>query len=176
MPRIPYVPADIDTPADLVGALRKRRGGELLDVDRMMLHSPALTAAWSGFFGNLKEGMAVPVQQRELIATVVGVINGAPYQIRQHGKAYLAAGGSPEKLQALHEPDRAQESGCFDALELTLIRLSLEMTRNVKVSDEVFAAARKALGSEQALVEAVGVAAGFNLVSRFLVALGVGED
>jgi alkylhydroperoxidase family enzyme len=50
------------------------------------------------------------------------------------------------------------------------------MTRNVKVSDEVFAAARSGLGSEQALVEAVGVAAGYNLVSRFLVALGVGED
>jgi AhpD family alkylhydroperoxidase len=176
MPRIPYTPADIATPEALVSALRARRGGELLDVDRMTLHSPALATAWAGFFGGIRNGMVVSAQLRELIASVVAVVNGAAYQWRQHGKAFLAAGGSAEQLEALRQPDLAQQSGRFDDTELAVIRLTLEMTRNVRVSDEVFDAARTALGSDQAIVEAVGVAAGFNLVSRFLVALEVGED
>jgi AhpD family alkylhydroperoxidase len=176
MPRIPYTPADIATPEALVSELRARRGGQLLDVDRMTLHSPALATAWSGFFGGIKNGMVLSAQVRELIACVVAVLNGADYQWRQHGKAFLAAGGSAEKLEALRLPDQAHQSGCFDKAELAVVRLTLEMTRNVRVSDEVFDAARAALGSDQAIVEAVGVAAGFNLVSRFLVALEVGVD
>jgi alkylhydroperoxidase family enzyme len=45
------------------------------------------------------------------------------------------------------------------------------MTKNVKVSDETFKAAAKALGSTRALVELIGVIATYNMVSRFLVAL-----
>jgi alkylhydroperoxidase family enzyme len=44
------------------------------------------------------------------------------------------------------------------------------MTKNVKVSDATFAAAREALGSDKLLVELAGVIAAYNMVSRFLVA------
>jgi alkylhydroperoxidase family enzyme len=51
--------------------------------------------------------------------------------------------------------------------------MALEMTRSVKVCDQTFAAARLEMGSDQATVEMVGVIAGYNLVSRFLVALEI---
>jgi alkylhydroperoxidase family enzyme len=50
--------------------------------------------------------------------------------------------------------------------------LTIEMTRQVRVADATFAAVRAVLG-EQATVELVAVIAAYNMVSRFLVALGV---
>src|SRR5918999_288135 len=47
MPRIPFVPADVKEPKALVDAVRARRGGELLELDRLLLHSPALTEGWN---------------------------------------------------------------------------------------------------------------------------------
>ena len=46
------------------------------------------------------------------------------------------------------------------------------MTRQVHVADETITAVRSALG-ETATVELVAVIAAYNMVSRFLVALGV---
>jgi len=37
---IPFVPKDLDEPRELVEAIKSRRGGELLALDRMLLHSP----------------------------------------------------------------------------------------------------------------------------------------
>jgi hypothetical protein len=34
MPRVPNLPADVREPADLVAAIRARRGGSLLNLDR----------------------------------------------------------------------------------------------------------------------------------------------
>ena len=47
MPRIPYLPADIAEPAELVAAIRKRRGGELINLDRLLLYSPPVAAGWN---------------------------------------------------------------------------------------------------------------------------------
>jgi len=47
------------------------------------------------------------------------------------------------------------------------------MTRHVQVSAADFAAVRLQLKDEQQLVELIGVIATYNMVSRFLVALGV---
>ena len=49
------------------------------------------------------------------------------------------------------------------------------MTRKVRVDDATFAAVRESLG-EQQTVELVGVIAAYNMVSRFLVALGVDPE
>jgi alkylhydroperoxidase family enzyme len=49
------------------------------------------------------------------------------------------------------------------------------MTREIKVSDECFARVRR-LFSEREVVELTACVAGYNCVSRFLVALDVGEN
>ncbi|PHH59597.1 hypothetical protein CDD81_2835 [Ophiocordyceps australis] len=49
-----------------------------------------------------------------------------------------------------------------------------EMTRNVKVNDETFALV-KGVFNNQEVVEITAIAAAYNCVSRFLVALNVGE-
>ncbi len=63
-----------------------------------------------------------------------------------------------------------------DSTESAVLDLTIEMTRTVKVSSATFAKARAALADEQQLVELVGVIAGYNMVSRFLVALEVDSE
>ena len=36
---IPYQPMDLAEPAALVAAIRERRGGQFMNLDRMLLHS-----------------------------------------------------------------------------------------------------------------------------------------
>jgi alkylhydroperoxidase family enzyme len=140
----------------------------------MLLHSPALATAWDGFFGGIKSGLILSARRRELVACAVGRLNGAEYQFRQHAGPYLAAGGTPGQLDALAQPCTAVEDrDRFDDIDRAVLRLLIDMTLHVRVDDQAFAAARTAIGSDTAMVELVGVIAGYNLVSRFLVALQV---
>jgi len=47
MPRIPYLPSDIGEPEMLVASIHARRGGTLLNLDRMLLHTPPLAKGWN---------------------------------------------------------------------------------------------------------------------------------
>ena len=51
MPRIPYK-ADNDVgPEEIVAPILARRGGKLLNLDRILLHSPAFARGWNSFLG-----------------------------------------------------------------------------------------------------------------------------
>ena len=61
----------------------------------------------------------------------------------------------------------------FDPTQRAVLRLALEMTRDVEVADATFSAAQRALGDDRHLFELIGVIAAYNMVSRILVAVGV---
>lgn len=174
MPRIPYQPADLAEPKEIVDAVRARRGGGLLNLDRMLLHSPAFAKGWNSFFREVRNNLELPPKLRELAMCVVAALNGAEYEFHHHAPEFIKAGGSQEQVQAMRRPETAvADPSLFDAAERAAIRLTVEMTRNVEVSDAAFEAARAALGNDRFAVELVGVIASYNMVSRFLVALGV---
>ena len=60
--------------------------------------------------------------------------------------------------------------------EWAVLRYADKMTRDVQVDDGTFEALKKAGLSNQEIVEVTATVAGYNLVSRFLVALDVGEQ
>ena len=127
MPRLPYTPEEIAVPTDLVAQFRAKHGGKLLDVERMMLHSPALAAAWNGFFGGIKNGMQLSPRLRELVACAVGSVNSAHYQYQQHSAAFLAAGGSQTQLLALKQPGSAASNHeLFDCTERAILQMLME--------------------------------------------------
>ncbi|MDO8299954.1 carboxymuconolactone decarboxylase family protein [Lacisediminimonas sp.] len=174
MARIPYQPADIAEPKAVVDAVRARRGGGLLNLDRMLLHSPALARGWNAFLGEVRTGLSVSPRLREIGMCVVAMLNGAEYEFFHHAPELIKAGGTEEQVQALRDPVSALgRDDLFTPIDLATIRVTIEMTRDVQVSDAAFDALRVALGSEQELVELVAVVAAYNMVSRFLVALGV---
>jgi alkylhydroperoxidase family enzyme len=173
MARIPFVPIDLQEPAELVAAIRKRRGGELAELDRLLLHSPALAEGWNFFLGQVRTKLAIPAKLRELAMCVVAVVNRAEYEFAGHLPLFLQHGGTDEQGRALRNVEAAIENRkLFDETERAVMRLTLEMTRDVQVRDATFARAQEALGgSARAVTELIGVVATYNMVSRFLVAL-----
>ena len=173
MARVPYVAADLAEPAEVVAAVRKRRGGKLIALDRMLLHSPPLAAGWNTYLGAVRTGLELDARLREVAMCAVAVINGAEYEFQQHAPVFVAAGGTDAQVQALRDPDRAvSDAALFSETERAALALTIEMTRNVKVRDETFERAHALLGVRQT-VELVATIATYNMVSRFLVALGV---
>jgi alkylhydroperoxidase family enzyme len=176
MPRIPYRPEDLAEPATLVAAIRARRGGRLLHLDRMLLHSPPLAAGWNGFLKAVRTELALDPRLRELAMCAVASLNDAPYEFHHHAPEFLRAGGTPIQVEALRRPEQAlADSVIFDPPARAALGLAIEMTRRVRVDDATFDAVRAALG-DRGTVELVAVIATYNMVSRFLVALDIGPE
>ena len=68
---VPYLPRDLAEPANVVGPIRERRGGRLLNLDRILLHSPNLCVGWNAFFGAIRaeggaRGVAISAKLKEM--------------------------------------------------------------------------------------------------------------
>jgi alkylhydroperoxidase family enzyme len=172
MPRIPYKTDAEAGPPELVAAIRKRRGGRLGALDRLLLHSPPFAAGWNEMMGRVRSELEVPMPLRELAMCAVAVLNRAEYELHHHGPIFLAQGGTPAQLGALRALPSIDDTR-FDATQRAVLHLTLEMTRHVEVTDATFDAAQRALGDDRHLFELIGVIAAYNMVSRILVALGV---
>jgi alkylhydroperoxidase family enzyme len=158
----------------LVARIRARRGGRLLNLDRMLLNSPSFANGWNAHLGAVRGELTLPPKLRELAVCAVAMLNGAEYEFTHHAPELLRAGGTHAQVEALQALDsQTDHSGVFDAVELAVLRLTLEMTRDIKVSDATFESLKSQLGDARQVVELVGVIATYNMVSRFLVALGV---
>jgi alkylhydroperoxidase family enzyme len=171
MPRIPYQPSDIAEPQALVDAVRKRRGGELINLDRMLLHSPPFAAGWNAFFHEVRTELALQPKLRELAMCVPAVLNRAEYEFHHHAPEFIKAGGTQAQVEALRQldPPHPLPSGdLFDASERAAIQFAIEMTRNVHVSDSTFAAVQDALPDHQHIVELVGVIATYSTFHAML--------
>jgi alkylhydroperoxidase family enzyme len=177
MPRLPYKTDAAAGPAEIVEAIRARRGGALLNLDRQLLYSPALAVAWNQMMGTVRTGLALPARLREIAICAVATVNGAPYEFHHHAPVLLAAGGTQAQVDALADVDAAlARADLFDAAELSTLKLAVEMTRSVHVADATFDAARAALADDARLVELVATIAAYNMVSRVIVALGVAPE
>lgn len=173
MARIPYVPADLEEPRAIVDAVRARRGGTLLHLDRMLLYSPELAAGWNTYLGAVRTRLALSPKLRELAMCVVAVLNGAEYEFIQHAPEFRKAGGTQAQVDALRDPDRAlRDEANFDATERAALAVAIASTRSVRVPDADFEALLDRLG-ERETVEFVATVATYNMVSRFLVAFEI---
>jgi len=171
---IPYQPKDIACPGELVAAIRARRGGTLLNLDRMLLHSPPLAEGWNVYLRAVRTGLEVSPKLRELAICAVALMNHAEYEYHHHAPEFLRSGGSPAQLAALARVGGAEiDLTAFDAGERAVLALAVQMTQTVEVATSTMAAVRAALANDRHVVEIVGIIATYNMVSRFLVALGV---
>lgn len=181
MPNIAYITdTDIDrqrVPADLVAAIRARRpNGNLLNLDRMLLHSPPLARGWNTYLGSIRKDLDVAPLLRELAICAVAKLNNADYEWIQHAPELLAEGGTQSQLDALADVDSACNNYAeFSETQRLVLRLTCEMTRYVRVDPSTMQALRRQLPDRE-VTEIVGVIAAYNMVSRFLVALDIGPE
>ena len=171
---IPYRPDADPGPQPLVDAPRMRRpGGKLLNLDRMLLNSPPFAQGWNAMFAAIRGDLSLPPKLRELVILSIAVLNRANYEWAQHEKEFIAVGGRADQLNALRGPRTAlADLKRFDEVERATLSLTYEMTRDVVVTEATMRRVR-ALLPDQQVVELVGTIAGYNMVSRFLVATGV---
>jgi len=172
---IPYLPDnDLAGPADVVNPMRARRtGGKLLYLDRILLHSPPFALGWNSMFGAIRSQLSLSPKLRELAIVAIGVLNKADYEYAHHAPDFLKAGGTREQLGALADmPAALTNTKLFDEAERATLALTYEMTRNITVADATMKRVRVLLPDQQ-VVELAGTIAGYNMVSRFVVAIGI---
>lgn len=166
-PRLPLAPEDGAT-ADL---LRSRRGGQLSDLDRLLLHSPTVAEGWNALLGALRSGTTLPADLRELIILRVAVLNGAAFEWTAHEPIARRAGLDDARLAALRSPD-AGGAPFWTPVQRAVLAFTDASTTSVTVPEPVFSALHEHF-DERGIVEVIATVGGYAMVSRFLVALEV---
>ena len=173
MSKIPMVPLDLAEPKAVVEAIRQRRGGQLSNLDRVLLNSPVLAQAWNAFFGTVRQKLSLTPKVREIAMCGVAVLNKAEYEFFHHVREFEKAGGTPEQIEAMRDVSAAaQDSALFDLQEQLAFQLTLEMTRDICVSESTMASAKKSF-TNQELTDLIATVAAYNMVSRVVVACGI---
>jgi alkylhydroperoxidase family enzyme len=175
--RIPdWTPERKPQPQDLVDSILQRRGGTFLNLDRALLWSEPLARGWNVYLRSVRTGLSASRKLRELGICTVALLTGAEYEYHHHAPDYLAAGGTQTDLDALaafvKNPRGAIPAGALGADEALIVQYAAQMTLDVKVQDDVFAQMKKRFDTTE-LVEITSAIATYNMVARFLVALGV---
>ena len=179
--RIPdWTPDTKHQPDDLVQAILKRRGGTLINLDKALLWSEPLVRGWNVYLKAVRTDLPTSWKLRELGICTVALLTGAAYEYHHHAPDFLKAGGTQAELDALQEVCAVYKSNtavapankALAAIESIVIQYAAQMTVDVKVNDEVFEQLRQHFDTTQ-IVELTAAIATYNMVARFLVALGV---
>ncbi|KAH8671228.1 AhpD-like protein [Xylariales sp. PMI_506] len=183
--RIPYTSDPLDTTdaesLAIAERVRQRRAPRPLQpLDLALLHAPPVADGWNSFLGAVRTRTTLDAGVRELAISRVAVCNRAWYEWAHHAPLAVAAGVPKAAMDLVKQADLSTISaedraaaGLGDR-EWVVLRVADEMTRNVEVKDETFAEL-KAIFNDREVVEVVSTVACYNCVSRFLVALDVGE-
>ena len=159
--------------AEVIAKIKGARGGRLINIYRLMLHSPALANAWFELNQAVRYGTEVNGQSRELSVIRVAILNDVEYVQRAHGPAYaLKEGLTPDQVEALAD---WQDSKLFNAQQRALLAYTDAMTRDIEVPDDVFNDARNYF-SERQMVELTMLIGAYNMLTRFIKALKVDPE
>ncbi len=155
--------------AQLVATIKSERGGKLLRLYQVLLNSPPVAEGWLKLFTAIRQKTKLNGRYRELAILRVALLNGADYEYRAHLPIALQEGLSQEQIDAI---PGWQLSERFDARERTVLGYTDSMTRGIRVPEAIFAEVRRCFDDRE-IVELTATIAGYNLVSRFLVAMQV---
>ena len=159
--------------AEPIAKIKGARGGRLINIYRLMLHSPMLASAWFDLNQAVRYGTEIDGQCRELAVIRVAILNDVEYVQRAHGPAYaLKEGLTPEQVSAIAD---WPSSKLFTDKHRALLAYTDAMTRDLEVADTVFAEVRKHF-SERQTVELSMLVGAYNMLTRFLKALKVDPE
>ena len=165
MPRLPYIERD-DLPEEkryLFDNL-SRDSGRVGNLFRVMGHSPQILHQFMRLGSDLRSRTRIDPKLRELAILTVGRLTNAPYEYVHHIAIARRVGVTEEQIEGLPVWERHP---AFSPEERAVIRYAEAVTRDIRVSDEVFNAVRAFLDEEQIVELAMNVAF-YNLVVRFL--------
>ncbi len=174
MARISYI-EEKDHPelAELIAKVRAGRRGELINVYKLLLHSPALASCWFDMISTARFKSALDGRLREIAIIRVAWLNRTSYVRNQHVPQLSAPEGlSQAECDALAD---WQNSHFFSARERAALAYADAMTRQVAVPDEVFDMLRPHF-SEQQIVDLTVLIGIYNMHTRVFTALGIDPE
>ncbi|KAI4652680.1 uncharacterized protein J4E79_008987 [Alternaria viburni] len=179
--RLPYVPDPPNFTSEEDKAVeqrvRQRRGEKgLIALDRTLLHAPPVADGWNSFLGSIRTKTSLPTSIRETAICRVAVLNKAWYEWESHSPILESAEDvtKAQVLAVLNSKPREPLADLGEKLGAVLAYTDA-MTLDVRVPDSVFEQLKMVGFSEKEIVEITATVAAYNCVSRFLVALDVGE-
>ena len=165
--------ADHPELADTIAKIKGARGGRLINVYRLMLHSPALANAWFEFNQAVRYGTEIDGQSREIAVIRVAILNNVEYVQRAHGPTYaLKEGLTAEQVAAIAD---WQPSKLFNDQQRALLAYTDAMTHAIEVPDNLFTELRKHF-SERQTVELTMLIGTYNMFTRVLQALKIDPE
>ncbi|PYH46437.1 carboxymuconolactone decarboxylase family protein [Aspergillus saccharolyticus JOP 1030-1] len=193
--RLPYAPktpppGTSPTTSEIYARIAARRHPRpLIPLDLSLLHSPPVADGWNSFLGAIRTQTVIDQGLLELAVCRVAVLTEAVYEWNAHAPLALKGGIQPAELQAVRtlpstageeeEVGAALSGSALSARQQAVVKYADEMTLRVKVRDGTFAALKEAGKggfSDREVVELTTGIAGYNCVSRVLVALDIGEN
>ena len=171
MARVPLIDPD-DRPdlTPLVERIRSGRRGNVINVYRMLLHSPPLAETWYEHLNAVRWKTALEGRLREIVIVRIGLINRAAYILRQHvPKLALADGVTQAECDALAD---WKNSGLFSERERAALAYADSMTRDIAVPDDVYAGLQRHFEARE-IVELTVMVGTYNMHSRVVEALRV---
>ena len=171
MARIPYADDQDPEVAALAAQIRKERG-KMHNLYRMLLNSPPIARGWLNLLTAVRQQCKLSGKYRELAILLVAIINGAEYERAGHVPHAKKEGITDAQIDALAD---WQNSNLFNEVERAVLAYTEAMTKEVHVSDAVFAAVVKHFAQRE-MTELTATIAAYNLVSRFLEALQIDHD
>jgi len=180
--RVTYAPKEPPTPesAPVYERIAARRAPRpLIPLDLALLHNPAVADGWNSFIGAIRTQTTLEPAVRELSISRIAVLNHAVHEWNSHAPLALKAGVSKKGMETVFRGEVAGKNegqgGGLGGKEWAVITYTDQMTRNVEVEEHVVEALKGHL-SDREVVELTATVAAYNCVSRFLVALDVGES
>jgi alkylhydroperoxidase family enzyme len=174
MARISYI-EEKDHPelAELIGKIRAGRRGTLINVYRLLLHSPTLAAPWLEVINAARFKTALDGRLREIVIIRIGYLNGSDYVVKQHVPVLaLPESLSQAECEALAD---WQKSQFFSARERAVLAYADAMTREIVVPDDVFEALRPHFNERQ-IIELTVLTGIYNMHTRVLTALRIDPE
>ncbi|GAA6025840.1 hypothetical protein JCM11491_006613 [Sporobolomyces phaffii] len=179
MPRVPYKNPAPGT-STVGDAIRQRRGPRgLTPLDQTLLNAPEIANGWNTLLGAIRNRNSLPDDIRELMILRVAARNSAKFEWIHHAHVGTDAGLTPQQLtivRDLHTPLPLPSSPApLSAFQAAALRFADASTFNVAVPQSRLDDLKEHLKDDQQLLECSAVAATYNMVSRFLVSLDVGD-
>ncbi|KAI0340898.1 carboxymuconolactone decarboxylase [Trametopsis cervina] len=178
MPRIPYQFPEPGVSA-VADSIRERRNGELIKLDGVLLNAPSMAAGYSNLLRSVRLDNSLSADIREVLILRVAALNGATYEWIAHEPIARAAGINTLQLGVIRDvttalTEHVDPTNLLSESCRTALVYADWMTKNVRVPQSVFDALKTHF-SDQKIAEITVTVSTYNMVSRILVALDVGE-
>jgi alkylhydroperoxidase family enzyme len=159
--------------SDLMERIRGARRGRLINVYKLLLHSPALAESWFQHNNAVRWKTALDGRLREMVIIRIGYVLRVPYIVRQHVPNLAIPEGLT--LQDCEELRDWETSARFGAHDRAVLAYTDSMTRDVDVPDEIFENLR-AFFDERQIVELTILIGTYNMHARVMSALQIDPE